>query len=260
MLLLVSEWRTQLAATERNRRLVDRRTDRRLQNRRDRRTVRLPQLESWIAIHHSDEQLIELDRSRDFPRLTIIPATSNELFCSGLVLATSCLMAFSSGTLNITMNAGIILGSSAVAVGAFTIARRTIETLSSEISALPLAAAVVIAPVSAALVIVLAALGILVSFVIITTMCIAGIGWGRAIRRGKSVLPRTDTLVEADVECFRRGTSVGTETPWWSNEASEELLFDSATTARVVLVQRVVPTVAMFGSYVTFRLVPVFGL
>jgi PiT family inorganic phosphate transporter len=37
-------------------------------------------------------------------------------------------------------------------------------------------------------------------------------------------------------------------------------LFNPVTTARVVLMQNVVPAIATVGSYLTFRFVPIFGL
>ncbi len=37
-------------------------------------------------------------------------------------------------------------------------------------------------------------------------------------------------------------------------------LFDPSTTARVVLMQNIVPVIATVGAYLTFRLVPVFGI
>jgi PiT family inorganic phosphate transporter len=36
-------------------------------------------------------------------------------------------------------------------------------------------------------------------------------------------------------------------------------LFDPATTARVVLMQNIVPAIATLGAYLAFRFVPVFG-
>jgi len=104
-------------------------------------------------------------------------------------------MAFSSGTSNIAnaiaplvaldnveMTPMILLGSAAVAVGAFTIARRTLDTLGNDITDLPLTAAIVVACVSSGIVISLSAVGIPASFVIIATMSIVGLGWGRATR------------------------------------------------------------------------------
>ncbi|TKX54535.1 inorganic phosphate transporter, partial [Halorubrum sp. SP9] len=110
-------------------------------------------------------------------------------------ISIGCLMAFSSGTSNIAnaiaplvaldgveMTPMILLGSAAVAVGAFTIARRTLDTLGNDITDLPLTAAIVVAVVSSGIVISLSAVGIPASFVIIATMSIVGLGWGRATR------------------------------------------------------------------------------
>ncbi|MFC6835082.1 inorganic phosphate transporter [Halomarina ordinaria] len=214
-----------------------------------------------VAMERSDGPLLELDRSGVLPRPRPTETTNRrELFGVATVIAIGCLMAFSSGTSNIAnaiaplvgsgvleMNPAIAIGGVAVGIGAFTIARRTLETMGSDITELPLTAAIVVATVSATLVVFLSAIGIPASFVVIATMSIIGLGWGRATRpitfpgaiRGEDVGPLDQR--PADVP-----------------RASD--LFDPATTARVVLMQNVVPLVATVGSYLTFRFVPVFGL
>jgi PiT family inorganic phosphate transporter len=119
--------------------------------------------------------------------------TPREATGTVVLVGIGCLMAFSSGTSNIAnaiaplvgsgalgMNAGILIGSGAVAVGALTIARRTMETLGNDITDLPLTAAIIVALLSSTIVILMSALGIPASFVVIATVCIVGLGWGRS--------------------------------------------------------------------------------
>jgi PiT family inorganic phosphate transporter len=194
-------------------------------------------------------------------------------------------MAFSSGTSNIAnaiaplvgsgelaMNPGILVGSAAVAVGAFTIARRTMETLGNDITDLPLTAAIVVAVLSSAIVVALSAAGIPASFVIIATMCIVGLGWGRASRtvsvtdavRGEAASGvSVDALAESDHATVGSGTDLAradgarTDTappaPGPTDEDAGDL-FDPGTTVRVVVMQNLVPVLATVGSFLAFRL------
>jgi len=232
-----------------------------------------------IAMERSQGPLFEIDRSRPVP-IPVPSDTTNRRELGGvvMVIVIGCLMAYSSGTSNIAnaiaplvgsgelaMNPAIIIGCLAVGIGTFTIARRTLETMGNDLTELPLPAAIVTATVSASLVIFLSAIGIPASFVIIATMCIIGLGWGRATRpvtvsdavRGEESPPVSVGALTADQE--------GEELPPIGEEESERIpsaadLFDPATTARVVLMQNVVPLIATIGTYVTFRFVPVFGL
>jgi PiT family inorganic phosphate transporter len=57
----------------------------------------------------------------------------------------------------------------------------------------------------------------------------------------------------------------GEELPPIGEEEPEDIpraadLFNPATTARVVLMQNVVPAIATAGAYLTFRFVPIFGI
>jgi PiT family inorganic phosphate transporter len=178
-------------------------------------------------------------------------------------------MAFSSGTSNIAnavaplfgagvdLNFLILVGSGAVAVGALTIARRTLDTLGNDLTDLPLTAAIVVALVASAIVIGLSAIGIPASFVIIATMSIVGLGWGRATR--------TTTLPESIQGEEEPSVSVGAlaaeepgeELPEIGEEDPRELpnaadLFDPSTTSRVILMQNLVPVISTVGAYATF--------
>ncbi len=237
-----------------------------------------PQINAWINIQRSDNDLFIIDTSGRIPRVGISnEATRRELFGAGLVIAIGCLMAFSSGTSNIAnaiaplvgsgdleMNAGIIIGSVAVGIGAFTIGRRTMETLGNDITHLPLTAAIVIATVSSFIVVGLSALGIPASFVVIATMGIVGLGWGRATRtagvregvRGEEQATVSVGALTADEE--------GEELPEIGEEQPEDIpsagdLFDPGTTGRVILLQNLAPAISTIGAYLVFEFVPVFG-
>ncbi len=230
-----------------------------------------------VELHRSEGPLLEIDRSGPVPRPRSGPNTTRrELVGTSIVVVIGCVMAFASGTSNIAnaiaplvgsgsleMNTGIALGGIAVAVGAFTIARRTLDTLGNDLTDLPLTAAIVVATVSATLVTLLSAIGIPASFVIIATMSIVGLGWGRATRtttvaegvRGEETAVTVGSL--AGDEPGEKLPEIGEEDPADIPEATD--LFDPSTTARVVLMQNVVPLIATVGAYTTFRFVPLFG-
>ena len=228
-------------------------------------------LDRRVALVQTEGPLLELDRSRAVPRPIRGPNTTRrEIAGTVVVVGIGCLMAFSSGTSNIAnaiaplvgsgdldMNVGIIIGSIAVGVGALTIGRRTLDTLGSDLTSLPLTASIVVASVSASLVVILSAIGIPASFVIIATMSIIGLGWGRATRTTTAGGVRGTEPTGAPSTVQADGDSRGDDTPEIP-QASE--LFNPSTTVRVVLMQNLVPVLATVSAYLTFRFVPVFGL
>jgi PiT family inorganic phosphate transporter len=245
-----------------------------------------PYIDRAIAIDQTPGALLTLDRTGTVPRPQLGDATTRrELVGTVVVVGIGCLMAFSSGTSNIAnaiaplvgsgqlaMNPAILLGTAAVAVGAFTIARRTMETLGNDITDLPLTAAIVVAVVSSVIVVLLSAAGIPASFVIIATMCIVGLGWGRATRtititdavRGRGAPQVTTAALRSDEESPTVGDPstadaeqdlqpIGEETVSGTDESPA--LFDPSTTARVIAMQNVVPILATVGSFLTFTVV-----
>ncbi|WP_331236075.1 inorganic phosphate transporter [Natronorarus salvus] len=229
-----------------------------------------PRLNRWVAITASPGPLVELDSSGTLPRPAPGPNTTRrELGGAVVVVSIGCLMAFSSGTSNIAnaiaplVGAGvdidlmILLGCVAVAIGAFTIARRTLDTLGNEITDLPLTAAIVVAIVSSTIVIGLSAIGIPASFVIIATTSIVGLGWGRATRSATLVeVIRGERTTALSVGALAK-EQPGEDAPPIGEEEPEEIptaadLFDPATTGRVIAVQNVVPVISTVGAYLTF--------
>jgi len=233
-----------------------------------------------IAMVRSEGPLLELDRSGTVP-VVAFHETSNRREVLGVVtvVGIGCLMAFSSGSSNIAnaiaplvgsgeleMNPGIFIGSAAVAVGGFTIGRRTLETMGSDITELPLPAAIVVASVSSTLTTFLAAISIPGSFVIIATMSIIGLGWGRATRPvtvEEAVTGEQSLEVDVTVDALAADEE-GEDLPPIGEEDEEVPsaadLFDPSTTARVVAMQNVVPIIATTGAYLTFRFVPLFSI
>jgi PiT family inorganic phosphate transporter len=235
-----------------------------------------PTISRWVAVTSSEGALLKIDRSGTLPRPTPGPNTTRrEVAGAGVVVGIGCLMAFSSGTSNIAnavaplygagiaMNPLILLGCAAVAVGAFTIARRTLDTLGNDITDLPLPAAIVVAVVASVIVTALSAIGIPASFVIVATMCIVGLGWGRATR--------SVTVGETVTGEEQPSVSVGALTADDPDEPTPDIgepeevpaasdLFDPQTTARVVLMQNVVPVLSTAGAYAAFRALFAFSL
>lgn len=229
-----------------------------------------PRINQWVAVTSSPGPLIELDRSGAVPRPVRGPNTTRrELFGAGVVVSIGCLMAFSSGTSNIAnaiaplvgagveINAMILLGCAAVAVGAFTIARRTLDTLGNDITDLPLTAAIVVAIVSSVIVIGLSVIGIPASFVIIATMSIVGLGWGRATRTATlAEVLRGERAPNVSVGALKAENPgepvppIGEEEPTDIPTAAD--LFDPTTTGRVIIMQNVVPILSTVGAYATF--------
>ncbi len=238
-----------------------------------------PRINAWIAIESKTEsrQMISVDRSGTIPRLQYgVDAERREIAGAFVVVGIGCLMAFSSGTSNIAnaiapiygtgdieMIPLILIGSAAVAVGCFTIARRTLDTLGNDITNLPLTAAIVVAVISSTIVIGLSAIGIPASFVVIATMSIIGLGWGRATRtttipeaaRGEETRVSVGALTAE--EEGETPPKIGEEEPTDIPKASD--LFDPSTTARVILMQNVVPIISTVGAFLTFRFIPIFG-
>jgi Phosphate/sulphate permeases len=199
--------------------------------------------------------------------------TRREIVGVVTIVSIGCLMAFSSGTSNIAnaiaplVGAGadldlmLLLGCGAVAIGAFTIARRTLDTIGSDITDLPLTAAIVVAVVSSTIVTGLSAIGIPASFVIIATMSIVGLGWGRATRTAtisevvqgdKAPNVSVGALVSDGAGEKKAAPPIGDEDPADIPAASD--LFDPTTTGRVIVMQNVVPIISTTGAYVMFAL------
>ncbi|QLH80745.1 inorganic phosphate transporter [Halosimplex pelagicum] len=246
-----------------------------------------PRLVEWFAVTQTEGSLVVFDRSGALPRPELGPnTTTRELVGTLLVIGIGCYMAFSAGASNVAnavaplygsgdleMTQAVLLGGGAIGLGAFTIARRTMDTVGNDLTDLPLLAALVVATVSSTIVTGLSALGIPASFVIIATMSIVGLGWGRATRtvtiadaRGGdppavSVGALAAEADEAPTVGGEGGASDAPDAPPIGSEDRESIpdaedLFEPATTARVIFLQNVVPGIATVASFLLFRFVP----
>src|SRR6056297_3062087 len=155
-----------------------------------------PYLDAWFKLKQSDEPILTFTRVGSLPYPTVSSdATRKQVFVNFLVVGIGCYMAFSAGASNVAnavaplvgANAigegqGVLLAAGALALGAFTIARRTLDTVGNDLTDLPLLAALIVEVVSASLITFLSAIGIPASLAVSATMCIVGLGWGRATR------------------------------------------------------------------------------
>lgn len=245
-----------------------------------------PYIDRWIAIERSGESIWTVRRTAGVPIPWIEPSASRREIAGALiVIAIGCLMAFSSGTSNIAnaiaplvgsgdlaMRPGIMLGSAAVAVGAFTIARRTLETLGNDITDLPLTAAIIVAVVSSVIVVALSWIGIPAQFVVIATFSIVGLGWGRTTRTvtlpeavrqdalhvsvGGLAMDDAATVGNPEVGSRESVAPIGDEST--DEVPSTSDLFDPTTTGRVVVMQCLVPVLATIGAFLAFSLTGTF--
>jgi PiT family inorganic phosphate transporter len=237
-----------------------------------------PYLDARLQLGRSDGPLIVVDRlDVPFPRLSIgVPVprlgpgtTVRELGTVVLVVAIACYMAFSAGASNVanavaplvgsgqlSMNGGILLAGGAIGLGAFTIARRTLDTVGNDLTELPLLAALVVETVSATFIAFLSAIGIPASLAVSATMCIVGLGWGRATRtvtlgeavRGASPELSVDALAaDSPDEVSPIGEADDTLTA--------HKLFDPGTTGRIIFFWLLTPSVSAVTSYLLFSAV-----
>jgi PiT family inorganic phosphate transporter len=230
-----------------------------------------PYLDAWFRLDQSEGPLFVLDRSGPgiLPNVELGETTQRELVGSILVVVIGCYMAFSAGASNVanavapligagsvTMNQGILLAAGAIGLGAFTIARKTLDTVGNDLTDLPLLAALIVEVVSASLITFLSQIGIPASLAVSATMCIIGLGWGRATRTVKlsdAVRGEGQTAVSVDaltIESENPVPRMGEESPDDTIAASD--LFDPAATGRVISLWILTPSISAIASYSLF--------
>ena len=219
--------------------------------------------------------------------------TTRERVGTALVLVIACYMAFSAGAsnaanavaplvgsteVNLGVYPGVALATVAVGVGAFTIARRTLDTVGDGLTQLPILAALIVETVSATIITLLSQAGIPASLAVSATMCVVGLGWGRATRTtrlkdaagaavsgpgdGAGTEMSTGAIAEKplDDEAASDGgqgsvPKIGEEEP---DDVTAADLFDPSATGRVVMLWIATPTISAVMSYLVFRFVPIF--
>src|SRR6056297_1306095 len=258
-----------------------------------------PHLDARITFTRIEDSLVQLDRSGMVPRPHLNERASPRDVVGGMgVVVIACYMGFSAGASNaanavaplvgdgaISIEQGILLAIGSIGLGGFTIARRTLDTISDGITDLPILAALVVSFVGATVITVLSRLGIPASLAVSTTCCIIGLGWGRA-SRAVTLAEAATTAVDAEPEAELTtgalaepaaegdavgGPTVGTlasgeaeerapdeavEVPAIGEEELDELaaesLFDPAATSRIVILWVLSPTLSAIGSYILF--------
>ncbi|MGB9985460.1 anion permease [Salarchaeum japonicum] len=257
-----------------------------------------PYLDRYVAFTTFDLHFIQLDRSGTIPRPYVNPdASPQDVVGSLSVVVIACYMAFSAGASNaanavaplvgaggpLTVDQGVLLAVAAFALGSFTIARRTLETVGNDITELPILASLIVSLVGGTVITVLSYLGIPASLAVSTTSAIIGLGWGRASRAAtlaEFATPTTDrpetdvatgALVTSRAEDAPAGPTIGDlardETP--AEEPSdlpdvpdigaegpadldERSLFDPTAAKRIVTMWVLTPALAVTASYPVF--------
>ncbi|WP_284012771.1 inorganic phosphate transporter [Halobaculum litoreum] len=238
-----------------------------------------PYLDAAFAIDRTPGGILEFDGRR--PRIAD-DTTGKELLGTVLVVVIACYMAFSAGASNaanavaplvgngsITASQGVLVAGAAIGLGAFTIARRTLDTVGNDLTDLPLLAALVVEVVSASMITFLSAIGIPASLAVSATMSIVGLGWGRATRTttiGDAVSGAIGAdggdreRSEVSVNALAAERSSAADVPRVGEEEGDDLLaedlFDAGTTGRVVSFWILTPTISFVSSYALFSLVP----
>ncbi|MBV0902118.1 inorganic phosphate transporter [Haloarcula salina] len=218
------------------------------------------------------------------------PGTSRrEQIGKVLVVAIGCYMAFAAGASNVAnavaplvgsgelgLYPGVALAGGAISLGAFTIARRTLDTVGNDLTELPILAALIVETVSATIIGLLSWAGIPASLAVSATMCVVGLGWGRATRTtsladaagaavsgaaaaGGSGTVTVDALTADRDEAAwsppeeREVQPIGEEDPESVTSAAD--LFDPAATGRVVMLWILTPSISAVASFLVFQYV-----
>ncbi|MFB6118253.1 anion permease [Halosegnis sp.] len=235
-----------------------------------------PLIAFWVCAVIGRYLYVYLDAWVGLEEATGLKAATTRL----LVVAIGCYMAFSAGASNVanavaplvgsgalSIDAGVLLAGGAIGVGAFTIARRTLDTVGTGLTDLPLLAALIVELVSASLITFLSQIGIPASLAVSSTMCIVGLGWGRATRTTR-LSEAARTMREGDEPLAEGAGGVAlpaeraggaADVPAIGDEDPSELtggdLFDPSATARVVVLWIATPTISALASFIVFSTV-----
>ncbi|WP_440772268.1 anion permease [Natronorubrum sp. DTA28] len=233
-----------------------------------------PELNRRFEIKSSEGSLLALDRSGSVPKPALGPnTTSQELGGTVVVLTIGCYMAFSAGASNVPnavaplvssgelgRDPAIIIATVAIGLGGFTIARRTMESVGSELSDIPLLAALIVMLTASTITTALSWIGIPISLVMASVMTIVGLGWGRATR---PVTAREAIRGDTDTEISMGALKAEPEDPvsQIGEEESEEALqasdlFNPRAVMKYVSMWIIGPSMSTLLAYGFFTLVP----
>ncbi|WP_414838321.1 anion permease [Candidatus Nanosalina sp. VS9-1] len=226
-------------------------------------------MDDFFHIGQSTGKLLRLEKS--FRPVRMGEGTSyRELLSSFLVVGIACYMAFSAGASNVAnavaplvgsrmleMNPAILLAVGAMSVGGFTIARKTLDTVGDGLTELPLLASLIVSTVSASIITVLSGMGIPASLAISATMCIIGLGWGRASRtvKMKDTLKGETPEMNAAALNSKEKKEIGEET---EDDLPDRKLFKPDMISHVVTLWIMTPAISAVASYLVFLLLQAF--
>jgi len=234
-----------------------------------------PELTRRVRIEVSEGSTLTLDRSGAVPRPALGPNTTvGELAGTLVVLVIGCYMAFSAGASNVPNavaplvssralepDLAIAIATVAIGFGGFTIARRTMESVGSELSDIPLLAALVVMITASTVTTALSYIGIPISLVMASVMTIVGLGWGRATR---PISARDALAGDLDREIEPGALAAEPDAPAAPiGEAEPEAvldagdLFNPRAIVKYVSMWIIGPTMSTLLAYVFFTLVPV---
>ncbi|RQG92956.1 anion permease [Natrarchaeobius halalkaliphilus] len=202
--------------------------------------------------------------------------TTQELAGTIVVFVIGCYMAFSAGASNVPNavaplvssdalepNTAIIVATIAIGLGGFTIARRTMESVGSELSDIPLLAALIVMITASTITTTLSWMGIPISLVMSSVMTIVGLGWGRATRpitareaiRGSSDAEIAMGALTAEPEA--PVTEIGAEESESALDAGD--LFNPRAVIKYVSMWIIGPSMSTLLAYGFFSIFPFVG-
>lgn len=241
-----------------------------------------PALARRFRLVASEGDLLRVDREAGLPRVRLGPNTTRrEVGGHAAVIAIGCYMAFSAGASNVPnavaplvssgaigTDAAILVATAAIGVGAFTLARRTMESVGTELTDLSLFASLIVLVTAATISTALSYLGIPIAVTIIMVMTIAGLGWGRATRPisleaavGGSLEGQIDEEIALGAVTLPPGgpsSDIGEPEPRAVLEQASDL-FDRRALARYVSMWIVSASVSFALSYGFFLITPFVG-
>jgi len=236
-----------------------------------------PWLDRKFAIQQTEGPLVVYEWWGPVPLPRYGPGTTRrELVSTTIVFAIACYMAFSAGASNVAnavaplvgggaigVDAGVLLATLAIGLGAFTIARRTMESVGNDITALPLLAAAIVMVIASTITTVASYLGVPLSLAMATVMTIVGLGWGRATRSAtaRELVAGGETEISVDAiaaEPPEDDRGIGEVSPEDLRPATE--LFDPGSVVRFVTFWIVGPSMATLLTWAVFAAAVSLGL
>lgn len=222
-------------------------------------------LEKLFKINQSEGRLVNIKMSKKPLRLGD-GTTLREFVSSVLVVLIACYMAFSAGASNVAnavaplvgseaigLDLGIVLAAAAMSIGGFTIARKTLDTVGDGITDMPLLAALIVSTISASIITVLSGMGVPASLAISATMCITGLGWGRASRtvRMKDAIQGEKPKMKLAALKSEKADRIGRES---EDDHPDQKLFDPEMIHHVVTLWILTPIISAASSFAVFSL------